>query len=244
MNGDVIDFEAIAEVLRRRSLPATSTPRGILINIGTMTSFGILSGILTTVTQFGRTLTTTVYSSSDSIEVTVTPPRTEQQTDLLAEGVGAAPKSKKRSRDDENDDIVVDSERIDSTLTKFKDGVSAELLAETRKILSSLLLMRGPGRERVVQSYGLFHRKLRDSDAEKRLLLAFSLNAGVACRVAALKRCLGEGWADGILTTEEEVDGIGKLSLPLTTEGSVSAEFGNRPITIVSAVVLPIVPGS
>jgi hypothetical protein len=208
-----------------------------------MTSFGILSSILSTATQFGRTLITTIYSSSDAIEVTVTFPRAEQQTDLMAEGNGA-PKSKKRSRETENDDTDVDSERIETTLNKFKDGVSAELLAETRKILSSLLMLRGPGRERVVQSYGLFHRKLRDSDAEKRLLLAFSLNAGVACRVAALKRCIGESWVDGVVTTHEEVDGIGKVSLPLTEEGRTSAEFGNMPLLIVLPVVLPTVPGS
>ena len=215
-----------------------------MVDIGTMTSFGILSSILSTVTQFGRMLTTTIYSSSDAIEVTVTSPHAEQQTDLMPDG-NAASKRKKRSRETENDDTEdVDSDRIEDTLAKFKEGVSADLLTETRKILSSLLVLRGPGGERVVQSYGLFHRKLRPSDPDKRLLLAFSLNAGVACRVAALSKCLGESWADGVVTTQEEVDGIGKISLPLTTEGSVSAEFGNMPILIVTAITVPTTPSS
>jgi len=247
MNGDVVDFEAVAETLKRRSLSAKSTPRGVLIDIGTITSFGVLEGILTSISQFARTLHTAVFSSESELRVTLTNQTTERQTELLptpSNGNGLS-KSKKRQRDDVVHEVDADEERVDATLKKFRDGgVPDDVLAETRRILINVLTLRGPGNERAIQSFGVYNRKLRSSDADKRLLIAVSIHAGVPVRLSALKRCLGSSWGDGILTTEEEIDGVGKISLPLTTEGSVSAEFGNRPITLVTAVAVPAGPSS
>ena len=246
MNESTVDFETIAEALKRRSLDVKCTSKGILIKIGSITSFGVLEGILASISQYARTLHTAVFSSESELSVTVTNQTTERQTELLpAHSNGNRSKSKKRERDDLVHEVDADEDRVDATLKKFRDGgVSDDVLSETRRILIKVLALRGPGDERAIQSFGVYNRKLRSSDAEKRLLIAASIHAGVPVRLSALKRCLGDSWGDGILTTETEVDGIGKISLPLTTEGSVSAEFGNRAVTLVTAITVPTTPAT
>jgi len=231
-----VDFDALADELRTRlSLSVESSKKACVVQIGQVISFSVLERILNIVGQIGgRKLSTAIYSSLDSIELTITLTRADSQTDLIPNE-----KSKKRHFDDDNthnDDI--DSDKIDGTLKKFNDSVTGELLLSTRTILEKVLLLRGSGRERIVQSFGLFHRKLRASDSEKRLLVAFSINAGMTCRVSALKRCMAESWQDGIATTSEDVDGVGKVVLPLTAEGTTSASFGNLPIIVIAAVVV------
>ena len=231
-----VDFDALADEIRTRlSLSVKSSKKACVVQIGQVISFSVLERILNIVTQLGgRKLSTAIYSSLDSIELTITLTRADCKTDLIPNE-----KSKKRHFDEETHTTTT------STLTRstVHSRSSAIRLQMSFCFLHELYSKRScfcadPGRERIVQSFGLFHRKLRASDSEKRLLVAFSINAGTTCRVSALKRCMAESWQDGIATTSEDVDGVGKVVLPLTAEGSTSASFGNLPIIVIAAVVV------
>ena len=96
--------------------------------------------------------------------------------------------------------------------------------------------LRGPSGEIVVQSTAMLAKKLAPDDTRQRVVIAARLNAGIAMRVDALRSCLGACWADGLLTTQPTLHGIGKLELPLSKEAQAASLFGNATILLVTSV--------
>ena len=106
-----------------------------------------------------------------------------------------------------------------------------------QKVITRLVNeLRGPAGEVVVQSTAMLAKKLSPSDARARVVVAARLNAGIAMRVDTLRGCLGECWADGLLTTQSTLHGIGKLELPLSEEARAAEAFGNAAILLVTSV--------
>ena len=250
-----VDFEAMRADLSRRSINASATKKACTVELGVLTSFTILGQLLRTATQFEKPssrLQTSIYSSDGDIKGTITtsnPSNQSNSIDLLG-GSGSTiaslsshnKSSKKRQRDEESYSDE-DERRIDQTLKAFEASVENAIVNEAKRILINLVSMKTEG-TKCVQSYGLFHRRLRPTDPEKRLLLAVSFNAGVAIKLSVLKRVLGKSFTDGLLTTNEDVDGIGKITLPMTKEAEASYFFGNKPILLVTGVLPPPPTGS
>ena len=81
------------------------------------------------------------------------------------------------------------------------------------------LLAVGGCEERAVQAYGIFFKKLAQSDPRNRIVLAFRLHAGTPVRLQDLKLCFGECWADGAITSAETVQYETQLSLEVLKGG-------------------------
>jgi len=248
-----VDFDAIGADLSRRSINASATKKACTIELGVLTSFTILSQLLRTATQFEKSssrLQTVVYSADGELKGTITtstPSNQSASSDLLGGSSVASLSShgkgsKKRPRDEEpySDE---DERRIGQTLKAFESSVDSTIVQEARRILINLISMKSDG-TKCVQSYGLFHRRLRPNDPEKRLLLAVSFNAGVAIKLSVLKRVLGKSFTDGLLTTNDDVDGIGNITLPMTKEAEASYFFGNKPVLLMAGVLPPSPNGS
>lgn len=135
-------------------------------------------------------------------------------------------------------------DKIGSTVERVrkaaaKDSLDDGELATAREVLErSVARLVGPTGpdERAVQSFGVYQRKLAESDPRPRIVLAMRLNAGVAVRLSELKSCLGPCWQDGAITTADSVFGVESLELPLTPEGQASRYFGNLPVLLVTSV--------
>ena len=128
-----------------------------------------------------------------------------------------------------------------ATLSKNDSGPPKSELDKATTILDAVVCMLravGGHEERVVQSYGIFYKKLAPSDQRNRIVLAFRLHAGSPVRITDLKQCLGECWRDGAITSSDRVSGIDSVSLPLSDEGAISLEYGNVPILMVTSVAL------
>lgn len=154
----------------------------------------------------------------------------------------------KRQREEENDGHAERStenirDKIRSTMETLSKKDCAPPKTELNRAVAVLdkvvcvLVAAGGAQERATQSYGVFLKKLTPSDPRNRIVLAFRLHAGTPVRLADLKQCLGECWADGALTSADTVNGIDSISLPLTAEGSLSLEHGNSPILLVTSLV-------
>ncbi len=111
----------------------------------------------------------------------------------------------------------------------------AELDVAQKAITRLANELRGPGGEVVVQSTALLAKKLAPDDAHQRVVVAARLNAGIAMRVTVLRDCLGVCWADGLLTTQSTLHGIGDLELPLSEEARAASRFGNATILLVTS---------
>ncbi len=96
--------------------------------------------------------------------------------------------------------------------------------------------VRGPNGEMLVESFGVFVKKLSDHDERPRLVLAVRINAGLAVPVSQLKAALGSCWQDGVVSSESSVMGVQDADLPLTEEGSASLAQGNSPLLVVTSV--------
>lgn len=96
--------------------------------------------------------------------------------------------------------------------------------------------LRGPNGELLVESFGVFVRKLQEQDARASLVLAVRINSGLAVPVSQLKSALGLCWQDGVVSSQSSVMGILQTDLPLTDEGNASLLQGNSPMLIVTAV--------
>lgn len=115
------------------------------------------------------------------------------------------------------------------------DLQGAELDVAQRAITRLANELRGPAGEVVVQSTALLAKKLAPDDAHQRVVVAARLNAGIAMRVSVLRDCLGACWADGLLTTQSTLHGIGDLELPLSEEARAALRFGNATILLVTS---------
>jgi hypothetical protein len=122
-------------------------------------------------------------------------------------------------------------------LEKSVPELQRDELDVAQKAMSKLVNeLRGPEGEVVVQSTAMLAKKLAPDDARQRVVLAARLNAGIAMRVDALRGCLGDCWADGLLTTQPTLHGVGKLELPLSEEAKAASHFGNATILLVTSV--------
>jgi len=161
---------------------------------------------------------------------------------LIATRIGA-----KRARDEEGpsqkdlDDV---QENVETLVAKVKRSATKESVNEpeiqtAQKVLekcTAMLLGPSGPTEKVVQSFGLFQKKLDPSDPRPRLVIALRLNAGIPTTTSMLKSCMMECWKDGAITIGDSVSGIDSVQLPLTAEGEASREHGNRPILVVTSV--------
>jgi len=123
-------------------------------------------------------------------------------------------------------------------LEKSSTTPSKDELAKARTIVESVVcvLRAADGDELACQSFGLFYRKLAPSDTKPRIIIAFRLHAGTPVRVHDLRSCLQATWNDGAITAEDTLHAVDSVSLPLTSEGSLSLQHGNKPILVVTSV--------
>ena len=152
----------------------------------------------------------------------------------------------KRQRGDDNaastHGIEDKRDKIRATLAKLSKSEAAPPKAEldrATKVLDATvcqLLAVGGCEERAVQSYGIFLKKLAQSDPRNRIVLALRLHAGTPVRIQDMKLCFGECWTDGAVTSAETVHGVDSVALPLTDEGALSLQHGNAPLLVVTSV--------
>jgi hypothetical protein len=144
--------------------------------------------------------------------------------------------AKKRRRDtsaEEADRVATARTR----LAKSAPTLPSDQLDVAQRVLTRLVRdLRGPNGEIVVQSYAILSKKLGVADSQPRVVVAARLNAGIELKVELLKSCLGACWADGLITTQPTLHGIGKLELPLSEEASAAAFFGNASMLLVTSV--------
>lgn len=158
---------------------------------------------------------------------------------------GAPPTSsgngKKRKREAEDRDESND-ERLVSARKRLAQSCAATPLTELDTaqtiVQRAQKFLRGPNGEIVLESYALMTRKLQMSDVRSSVIVALRINAGIPVAVAALKKCLGSCWRDGVVSSEPSVNGVCEADLPLSEEGAASKEHGNAPMLIVTSVPL------
>ena len=144
--------------------------------------------------------------------------------------------SRKRRRDvqeDQADAVFAARKRLE----KMAISISSEDLDTAQDVLVRLVTeLRGPSNEKLVESYAILLKKLHTSDDRPRVVLALRLNAGIPIPISLFKSCLGKCWKDGILTTDETIDGVCARELPLTDEALASREHGNAPLLVVTSI--------
>ena len=147
---------------------------------------------------------------------------------------------KKRRRGVGDDAAAHNSREIAAArerLEKSMPELPSDDLNVAQKVITRLANeLRGSDGEIVVQSTVMLAKKLGPSDTRARVVIAARLNAGIAMRVDTLRHCLGECWADGLLTTQATLHGIGKIELPLSEEARAAESFGNAAILLVTSV--------
>lgn len=116
---------------------------------------------------------------------------------------------------------------------------STQELDVAQRVVEQVLRLRGPSGEVLVQSYALLTKKLKPADESPSVVVAIRMSSGIPLSVAALKRCMGECWHDGLVSSESSVNGVCDRDLPLTEEGSASMAMGNLPLLIVTSVPKP-----
>lgn len=148
------------------------------------------------------------------------------------------PKKRRRGVGDEaaahnSREVAAARERLEKSVPELP----SDDLNVAQKVITRLANeLRGSDGEIVVQSTVMLAKKLGPSDARQRVVIAARLNAGIAMRVDALRNCLSECWADGLLTTQATLHGIGKIELPLSEEARAAESFGNAAILLVTSV--------
>ena len=159
-------------------------------------------------------------------------PKEEAQEE--EEEVQQRPAKRRRDTSAEEADRVANAR---SRLAKSAPTLPSDQLDVAQRVLTKLVRdLRGPNGEIVVQSYAILSKKLGVADSQPRVVVAARLNAGIELKVELLKSCLGVCWADGLITTQPTLHGIGKLELPLSEEASAAAFFGNASMLLVTSV--------
>ena len=157
----------------------------------------------------------------------------EEAEEEEEEEVQPRPAKRRRDTSAEEADRVATAR---SRLAKSAPTLPSEQLDVAQRVLTKLVRdLRGPNGEIVVQSYAILSKKLGVADAQPRVVVAARLNAGIELNVELLKSCLGACWADGLITTQPTLHGIGKLELPLSEEASAAAFFGNASVLLVTS---------
>lgn len=144
----------------------------------------------------------------------------------------AAAVGKRKSREDDVEVLV------DASLGALKPRISQENFNRVHSIVVRLHRdLRGSQGEPVVQNVGVQLRKLAASDESARVVVFSRLHSGIAIPVARLRSALGEAWADGVLSIEPSVMGVGDGELALTPEAKASRDLGNLPLLMVFSLV-------
>ena len=155
-----------------------------------------------------------------------------------ASGAPAAPAAPKRKREMLREDQAEQVHQARKRLSAVSsDTHPIEEFDLAQKVINQLVAgLRGPAGEIAVQSYSMLTRKLKPTDERASVVIAARISAGIPILVAQLKRCLGPCWIDGVVSSENSVNGGCDRDLPLTEEGTASMEMGNRPMLIVTSV--------
>ena len=144
-------------------------------------------------------------------------------------------KRKRQLCEDQEDGVVKARRRLSATSSL----ATARELDTAQRVVEQVLRLRGPAGEVLVQSYALLTKKLKPTDASPSVVVAIRLSSGIAVSIAALKRCLGGCWQDGLVSSESSVNGVCDRDLPLTEEGAASLSMGNLPLLIVTSIPKP-----
>ena len=152
----------------------------------------------------------------------------------LAPTVNAQKSGNKRRR--EEDETANQEDKIEERVANLRGKAPSSELDVATMILKRVLTdVKGPQGEVSVQAWGLFLKKISKED-EQSVVIAVRFHSGVALSVNTLKRSLGAGWKDGLVTTSDSAPGLGEVDLPYTEEGKAALEFGNRPLLAVTRV--------
>ena len=158
-------------------------------------------------------------------------------TECHPEPSSASKTKRKRTRDDAYDAQIASARERLASKTKAGCAMRAEALDTGERVLKAVAKdLRGPVGEIPLQSFALLVRRIRGED---RVVVAFRLNSGVPIAVSSLRRCLGECWVDGIVSTQSAVEGVCESELPLSSDAAVSLEYGNAPLLVVTSVPGP-----
>jgi hypothetical protein len=230
--------------MAKNALAAVAKGMGLTTRV---TAAGVLQVILAETTSFKQleTYHDAVKRTAKRAGVTIEDSLGSQGAELVvATRIGA-----KRPRPDDvpapNEQKLRDLiEKIGTTVERVrksasKDTVDADELETARGVLErcvARLTGTGGPDDRAVQSYGVYQRKLADTDPRPRIVVAMRLNAGVAIKLSEFKSCLGACWTDGAITTADSVFGVESVELPLTAEGKASRYFGNFSVLVVTSV--------
>jgi len=235
---------AMPKDVAKSALDAVAKSMGLTTRV---TAAGVLQVVLTETTSFKQleTYHDAVKRTAKRAGVTIEDSLGSQGSELVvATRIGA-----KRPR---SEDVPVPNEqklrelveKIGTTVERVrknasKDTVDAQELDTARGVLErcvARLTGTGGPDDRSVQSYGVYQRKLADTDPRPRIVIAMRLNAGVAIKLSEFKSCLGACWTDGAITTADSVFGVESVELPLTAEGKASKYFGNFSVLVVTSV--------
>jgi len=148
----------------------------------------------------------------------------------------AMPARKRRRRssaEDQADRVAAARARLAKAMP---DLPTAELDIAERVLVKTVNSLRGSEGEVCLQSYALLAKKLTRDDPRPRVVIAARLNAGISIPVALLKSCMGECWADGLLTTQSSLHGISEIDLPLSDEAETAQHYGNTSLLLVTSV--------
>lgn len=205
------------------------------------TSAGVLQALLPDTTSFSS-VDAWYQASKDvatTLDVKIEVMLASKKADLLL----VARFGKKRGREDDeppSQDVLDEvQDKVDSMIKKVEKSAQNTIVKQeieaAKTVFQKSMLLRSDGGP-VVQSMGLFQKKLTAADPRPRLVLALRLHAGIVVPVSVLKGCMGGCWADGALTVLDTVNGVDSVQLPLTQEGKASKDFGNLPILVVTSV--------
>ena len=148
----------------------------------------------------------------------------------------AMPAKKRRRRSDAEDQAERVAAARGRLAKAMPDLPTAELDIAERVLVKTVNSLRGSEGEVCLQSYALLAKKLSQSDPRPRVVIAARLNAGISIPVALLKSCMGECWADGLLTTQSSLHGISEIDLPLSEEAETAQHYGNASWMLVTSV--------
>lgn len=130
-----------------------------------------------------------------------------------------------------------EEDAVEDGLAKVKNA-DAEMLAEVRRGVLALLLVRGASGEKAVESWGV---SAKTEDPERpELILSLRLTPGVAVPVAALKQALGPRcFRDGMVTTSSA--GLdSKFQLPLSEQAVAAEKRGLKALSVFATVSPPV----
>jgi len=146
------------------------------------------------------------------------------------------PRSKKRVRED---DFEESASRAVQKVTRVAPGsaLPKKEADVAQEVLTRLLRdVRGPSGEILVQSFGIFVKKKRESDNRPSLIIAARMHGGVGVPVASMKRAFGDCWQDGAFSTDDKSTVLMNLELPSTPAAETARLYGQSSLFFVTSI--------